>query len=71
RQTWPTKRLRVADRGLREGLLAEMMNGDGAWIKRPKDRWRRKKNTRARNAEGGSESVHHNSKQASSKGRKT
>lgn len=28
RQTWPTKRLRVADRGLREGLLAEMMNMD-------------------------------------------
>ena len=30
RLTWPTKRLRVADRGLREGLLAEMMNMDGA-----------------------------------------
>lgn len=29
RLTWPTKRLRVADRGLREGLLAEMMNLDG------------------------------------------
>ena len=29
RLTWPTKRLRVADRGLREGLLAEMMNMDG------------------------------------------
>ncbi len=71
RQTWPTKRLRVADRGLREGLLAEMMNGDGAWIKRPKDRWRRKKNTRARNSEGGAESAHHNGKQASSKGRNT
>jgi exopolyphosphatase/guanosine-5'-triphosphate,3'-diphosphate pyrophosphatase len=28
RLTWPTKRLRVADRGLREGLLAEMMNLD-------------------------------------------
>lgn len=31
RLTWPTKRLRVADRGLREGLLAEMMNLDGVW----------------------------------------
>ena len=30
RLTWPTKRLRVADRGLREGLLAEMMSLDGA-----------------------------------------
>ena len=39
RLTWPTNRLRVADRGLREGLLAEMMNGDGAWIKRRKNRW--------------------------------
>ncbi len=29
RLTWPTKRLRVADRGLREGLLAEMMSLDG------------------------------------------
>jgi len=28
RLTWPAKRLRVADRGLREGLLAEMMNLD-------------------------------------------
>lgn len=28
RLTWPTKRLRVADRGLREGLLAEMMSLD-------------------------------------------
>ena len=29
RLAWPTKRLRVADRGLREGLLAEMMSLDG------------------------------------------
>jgi len=29
RQTWPANRLRVADRGLREGLLAEMMSLDG------------------------------------------
>ncbi|MEM9333055.1 MAG: Ppx/GppA phosphatase family protein [Pseudomonadota bacterium] len=31
RKVWPTERLRVADRGLREGLLAEMMNADGVW----------------------------------------
>ena len=31
---WPCPRLRVADRGLREGLLTEMMNADNAWQKR-------------------------------------
>ena len=31
RKVWPTERLRVADRGLREGLLAEMMNADRVW----------------------------------------
>lgn len=31
REAWPSKRLRVADRGLREGLLTEMMASDGAW----------------------------------------
>ena len=31
RETWPADRLRVADRGLREGLLTEMMNSDKAW----------------------------------------
>ncbi|MGB8816673.1 MAG: Ppx/GppA family phosphatase [Rhizobiaceae bacterium] len=31
RQTWPSTRMRVADRGLREGLLTEMMATDGAW----------------------------------------
>lgn len=31
RRVWPSKRLRVADRGLREGLLTEMMASDGAW----------------------------------------
>ncbi len=33
---WPCPRLRVADRGLREGLLTEMMNNDNAWQRRPK-----------------------------------
>jgi exopolyphosphatase/guanosine-5'-triphosphate,3'-diphosphate pyrophosphatase len=31
RQRWPTKRLRVADRGLREGMLVELMAEDGVW----------------------------------------
>ncbi len=31
RRVWPAQRLRVADRGLREGILAELMAGDGAW----------------------------------------
>jgi exopolyphosphatase/guanosine-5'-triphosphate,3'-diphosphate pyrophosphatase len=30
RQTFPLPRLRVADRGLREGMLVEMMREDGA-----------------------------------------
>lgn len=31
RNIWPAPRLRVADRGLREGLLTEMMAADGVW----------------------------------------
>ena len=31
RQRWPCDRLRVADRGLREGLLVELMAKDGMW----------------------------------------
>ncbi|KTQ95998.1 exopolyphosphatase [Aureimonas ureilytica] len=31
RRVWPAKVLRVADRGLREGLLTEMMVADGVW----------------------------------------
>jgi len=31
RLRWPSERLRVADRGLREGLLTEMMAADGIW----------------------------------------
>jgi exopolyphosphatase/guanosine-5'-triphosphate,3'-diphosphate pyrophosphatase len=34
RREWPCGRLRVADRGLREGLLTEMMAQDGAWRRR-------------------------------------
>lgn len=31
RRHWPTERLRVADRGLREGMLSELMADDGVW----------------------------------------
>ena len=45
RNHWPAPRLRVADRGLREGILTQLMNQDGAWIA-PK-RGRRKYRARA------------------------
>jgi len=31
RNVWPSRKLRVADRGLREGILTELMSRDGAW----------------------------------------
>jgi exopolyphosphatase / guanosine-5'-triphosphate,3'-diphosphate pyrophosphatase len=31
RRAFPCPRLRVADRGLREGMLVQMMRQDGAW----------------------------------------
>ena len=31
RGVWPSERLRVADRGLREGILSELMAEDGVW----------------------------------------
>lgn len=31
RQVFPSDRLRVADRGLREGMLVQLMRADGAW----------------------------------------
>jgi exopolyphosphatase/guanosine-5'-triphosphate,3'-diphosphate pyrophosphatase len=34
RRVWPSQRLRVADRGLREGILSELMSDDGAWDRR-------------------------------------
>ena len=34
RRAFPFPRLRVADRGLREGILVEMMRADGAWGER-------------------------------------
>lgn len=35
RSVWPSSRLRVADRGLREGILTELMSQTGAWRKNP------------------------------------
>lgn len=34
RRQWPAEHLRVADRGLREGMLNEMMSRDGVWRRR-------------------------------------
>lgn len=31
REVWPSERLRVADRGLREGILTELMAEEGVW----------------------------------------
>lgn len=38
RRIWPTKTLRVADRGLREGILMRMMRADRAIARRPAPR---------------------------------
>ena len=35
RRAFPCERLRVADRGLREGMLVQMMRADGIWDGRP------------------------------------
>lgn len=37
RKRWPARRLRVADRGLREGILTQLMNQDGVWYKYKKN----------------------------------
>ncbi len=42
RRAWPSERLRVADRGLREGILTELMAADRAWRRRrPRNRGER------------------------------
>ncbi|KEC55669.1 Ppx/GppA phosphatase family protein [Bartonella koehlerae] len=38
REVWPSQRLRVADRGLREGILIELMLSDGVWCRHKKRR---------------------------------
>ncbi len=40
RRRWPCDRLRVADRGLREGMLVELMVADGRWHPRSRRRER-------------------------------
>ena len=40
RRRWPCERLRVADRGLREGMLVELMAEDGRWHPRSRRRGR-------------------------------
>jgi exopolyphosphatase/guanosine-5'-triphosphate,3'-diphosphate pyrophosphatase len=37
-EAFPATRLRIADRGLREGILMKLMQSDGIW---PRQRWRR------------------------------
>jgi exopolyphosphatase/guanosine-5'-triphosphate,3'-diphosphate pyrophosphatase len=37
RRHWPSERLRVADRGLREGMLSELMADDGVWRRSRRD----------------------------------
>lgn len=39
RRAWPAQRLRVADRGLREGILSELMAEDGAWARGGRRPW--------------------------------
>ncbi len=40
REVWPSQRLRVADRGLREGILSELMAEEGVWRRDRRDGWR-------------------------------
>ncbi len=46
RLTWPSERLRVADRGLREGILTQMMEHDSAWMQPRQNQWRKFNNPR-------------------------
>ncbi|WP_455482185.1 Ppx/GppA phosphatase family protein [Bartonella sp. B35(2025)] len=41
REVWPSPRLRVADRGLREGILIDLMLRDGVWCYHKKRGFRR------------------------------
>ncbi|MBY4629020.1 Ppx/GppA phosphatase family protein [Rhizobium croatiense] len=43
RRRWPSPRMRVADRGLREGLLTDMMADDGVWRRNRNRRGQRTK----------------------------
>ncbi|WEX89380.1 Ppx/GppA family phosphatase [Sinorhizobium garamanticum] len=52
RRRWPSTRMRVADRGLREGLLTDMMADDGAWRRGRPRRHQRSFNGGSANQEG-------------------
>lgn len=54
RKRWPSERMRVADRGLREGLLNEMMAQDGAWRRSSR---RHRARMKAVNAQRGGENI--------------
>ena len=47
RRAFPCERLRVADRGLREGMLVQMMREDGVWRALPRRARRDRKKNRA------------------------
>lgn len=49
RNRWPSTRMRVADRGLREGLLTDMMADDGVWRR---GRHRRQNRSQSGRSEG-------------------
>ena len=48
---WPCSRLRVADRGLREGILTELMIDDGVWTQ-PQSKKKNQRNKRSRRRGG-------------------
>ena len=54
RETWPAERLRVADRGLREGMLTQLISNDGAWLKPKHGRWPRRQSGRGPRPSNGS-----------------
>lgn len=55
RKRWPSNKMRVADRGLREGLLNDMMAKDGVWRRR-----RRRRNSHGQNRSDKSSSANTN-----------
>ncbi|WP_245499812.1 Ppx/GppA phosphatase family protein [Tepidamorphus gemmatus] len=53
RRCWPCERVRVADRGLREGILITLMTDDGVWRHFRRGRGYRGRNAAARVGQGG------------------
>ena len=62
RQVWPSERLRVADRGLREGMLTQLMETDSAWLPPNPGKWRKRRfsNTNQFLAQGSSDNSNGN-----------